>query len=57
MPLNISHEDIEEKYNQGFSKKFVKIARQAVLVAVRKEPNAEQAAQSVIDYLRETRSS
>ena len=57
MPLNISHEDIEEKYNQGFSKKFVKIARQAVLVAVRKEPNADQAAQSVIDYLRETRSS
>ena len=37
LPLNIGHEEIEEIDNTGFSKKFVKIARQAVLVALRKE--------------------
>ena len=55
MPVNISHDEIIEKSQEGFSKKFVKIARQAVLVALRKETNIDTAAQSVISYLRETR--
>ena len=55
MPVNISHDEIVEKSQEGFSKKFVKIARQAVLVALRKETSIDTAAQSVITYLRETR--
>ena len=55
MPVNIGHDEITEISNEGFSKKFVKIARQAVLVALRKESDTNSAAQSVIDYLRETR--
>ena len=44
MPVNISHDEITEKSQEGFSKKFVKIARQAVLVALRKETNIDTAA-------------
>ena len=57
LPFNVGHEEIYEKSNYGFSKKFIKIARQAVLVAIRKEPDLNCAATSIIEYLRETRSS
>ena len=55
--MNINFDEIVEVQNDGFSKKFVKIARQSLLVALKKESDFESAATSVIRYLRETRRS
>ena len=57
LPLALNYDEILERNNDGFSKKFVKIARQAALVALKKEPNLNCAAASVVNYLRETRKS
>ena len=57
LPFQLGHDEITEKSNDGFSKKFVKIARQAVLVALKKESNLNCASASVVNYLRETRKS
>lgn len=57
LPFNLGYDEIAEIHNDGFSKKFVKIARQAVLVALKKESDLYRASASVVDYLRETRRS
>ena len=57
LPFNLGYDEITEAHNEGFSKKFVKIARQAVLVALKKETDLFQASTSIVDYLRETRRS
>ena len=57
LPYALGYDEIAEVQNDGFSKKFVKIARQAVLVALKKETDFQRAAASVVDYLRETRRS
>ena len=57
LPLALNYDEIIERNNDGFSKKFVKIARQSVLVALKKEPNLDCAAASVVNYLRDTRRS
>ena len=57
LPFNLGYDEIAEIHNDGFSKKFVKIARQAILVALKKEDDLQRAAASVVGYLRETRRS
>ena len=39
LPFHLGHEELEESDNIGFSKRFVKSVKAAILVAIKKESN------------------
>ena len=55
LPFHLGYNELEEIENDGFSKRFVKTVKAAILVAIKKEENFTQASASVIDYLRAIR--
>ena len=57
LPFHLGYSELEEVENDGFSKRFVKTVKAAILVAIKKEENFTQASASVIDYLRAIRHS
>ena len=57
LPFHLGYNELDEIKNDGFSKRFIKTVKAAILVAIKKEDNFKQASASVIDYLRVTRQS